>query len=241
MLDHITTTNITDIRNVICAAAVIVGERLGVKQKEKKEKQDPWWKRRIEGDIKILRKDLSKIESWNKGMLRKERDKSHLERKYGKHEKGFNLVIEQIKQRILAKSTKIKRYTEKVALFEHNRMFTSNQKQFYRNICGDTVETLTPNEGETAEFWSGIWGRPIAHNGNAEWIKTVKIELSDVEKQEPISITKENVVKQVKTLPNWKAPGTDGIQGYWIKHLKSLHDRIGNHLNECMIQASVPE
>ena len=31
------------------------------------------------------------------------------------------------------------------------------------------------------------------------------------------------------------------IQGYWIKHLKSLHDRIGNHLNECKIQASVPE
>ena len=94
-----------------------------------------------EGDIKILRKDLSKIESWNKGMLRKERDKSHLERKYGIHEKGFNLVMEQIKQRILAKSTKIKRYTEGVAQFAHNRMFTSNQKQFYRNICGDTVET----------------------------------------------------------------------------------------------------
>ena len=123
-------------------------------------------------------------------MLRKERDKSHLARKYSIHEKGFNLVMEQIKQRILAKSTKIKRYTERVAQFEHNRMFTANQKQFYRNICGDTVETLTPNEGETAEFWSGIWGRPIAHNGNAEWIETVKIELNDVEKQEPISITK---------------------------------------------------
>ena len=64
--------------------------------------------------------------------------------------------------------------------------------------------------------------------------------MSDVERQEPISNTKENV-QQVKTLPNWKAPGTDRIPGYWIKHLKSLHDRTGNHLNECMIQANVPE
>ena len=65
--------------------------------------------------------------------------------------------------------------------------------------------------------------------------------MSDVEKQEPISIATENVVEQVKALPNWKTPGTDGIQGYWIKHLKSLHDRIGNHLNECIIQGSVPD
>ena len=41
-------------------------------------------------------------------------------------------------------------------------------------------------------------GQEFAHNGNAEWIKTVEIELSDVEKQEPISITKENVVQQEK-------------------------------------------
>ena len=94
-------------------------------------------------------------------------------------------------------------------------MFTSNQKQFCRNICEDSVETLTPNEGEAIEFWFGIWGRLIAHNGNAEWIKTVQTELSDVETQEPISITTENVVQQVKALPNWKTPGTDGIQGYW--------------------------
>ena len=60
---------ITDIRNVICAATVIVGERLGVKAKEKKVKQALWLKRRIEGDIKILRKDLSRIEAWNKGKL----------------------------------------------------------------------------------------------------------------------------------------------------------------------------
>ena len=73
VLDHITTTNIADIRNVICAA-VIVGDRLGVQEKERKEKQDLWWKRRIKCDIKILRKDLSRIEAWNKGKLRKERE-----------------------------------------------------------------------------------------------------------------------------------------------------------------------
>ena len=77
-------------------------------------------------------------------------------------------------------------------------MFTFNQKYLYRNICGDTVEMSTPNGGAAAAFWSGLWGRPIAPNGNSEWIKKVKIDLSDVEMQEPISITTEMLYSKKK-------------------------------------------
>ena len=49
---------------------------------------------------------------------------------------------------------------------------------------------------------------------------------------EDMEITEEMVKKQCRKLPNWKAPGRDGVQGYWIKKLSSLHGRIANQLNE---------
>jgi len=47
-------------------------------------------------------------------------------------------------------------------------------------------------------------------------------------------ITKEMVIKQSRKIPNWKAPGRDGVQGFWIKRLTSLHERIAIQLNEIL-------
>ena len=40
------------------------------------------------------------------------------------------------------------------------------------------------------------------------------------------------VTERVKKTPNWKAPGPDGVQGYWLKKLTSLHDRIAEQICE---------
>ena len=40
------------------------------------------------------------------------------------------------------------------------------------------------------------------------------------------------VLLQSKKIPNWKAPGPDGVQGYWIKKLTSLHERIAEQTND---------
>ena len=59
---HTPTWNITETRDLTCAAAVLVCERVGAKEKCTKKKVIPWWKRRIEGDILLLKKYLSKFE-----------------------------------------------------------------------------------------------------------------------------------------------------------------------------------
>ena len=41
----------------------------------------------------------------------------------------------------------------------------------------------------------------------------------------------EKVIKQCKKMPNWKAPGKDGLQGYWIKNLSNLHEQIATQMN----------
>ena len=46
--------------------------------------------------------------------------------------------------------------------------------------------------------------------------------------------------KQLKKVPNWKAPGPDGVQGFWLKNFKSLHPRIAEQLHQCLEQQEAP-
>jgi len=54
-----------------------------------------------------------------------------LEGKYRIKNKGYDVVIEELKQNMRAASQKIKRYTERVEQYNQNRMFTNNEKRFY--------------------------------------------------------------------------------------------------------------
>ena len=56
--------------------------------------------------------------------------------------------------------------------------------------------------------------------------RTLKVE-NNYQKQECLVITKEMVSKQSRKIPNWKAPGRDGVQSFWIKKLTILHERPG--------------
>ena len=47
------------------------------------------------------------------------------------------------------------------------------------------------------------------------------------------------VKQQVKKIPNWKTPVPDGVQGFWIKKLTSLHERIASQLNDLIMNEKV--
>ena len=100
-----------------------------MKKSNAKKKKEPFWKRRILTDITRLRKDLSKIEPWFAGRWKKDKkiEKDWLDQKYGLRRKGFTLVIEELKQRITAKATKVKRYDNRMKQFQNNRNFETNQ------------------------------------------------------------------------------------------------------------------
>ena len=59
-------------------------------------------------------------------------------------------------------------------------------------------------------------------------------------KQTDFVITSERLRKQVNKLSNWKSPGSDGVQGYWIKNIKSLHHKISAMFNQCLNSDDVP-
>ena len=90
------------------AAALSVAKEVGMKNGKIGEKKASWWKRRIESDITNLRRDINRLERERRGETggKGKRKIKELNAKYRVKKKGINLVIEELKQRLIAKMTK---------------------------------------------------------------------------------------------------------------------------------------
>ena len=40
------------------------------------------------------------------------------------------------------------------------------------------------------------------------------------------------VIQQTRKFPNWKRPGPDGVQDYWLKYVPVLHERIATQMGD---------
>ena len=63
--------------------------------------------------------------------------------------------------------------------------------------------------------------------------KTCKVKLM-LKKQEKIDITTGSLKKILGRMPNWKSPGPDLVQGFWLKNFSGLHERVRLQLKECL-------
>ena len=71
--------------------------------------------------------------------------------------KGINLVIKDLKQRLIAKKTKVKRYEQRISQFRQNQLFQVNQKQVYKDLNGEKQgDKIIPNSEDSIKFWSDI-------------------------------------------------------------------------------------
>ena len=224
------------------AGAALVSEMTGMK-KARVERKDPFWKRRIEGDIRELQSHLYFVEKLVENKRVKKKNRDILQKKYKIDRKKVTVVKEEIRQRLVAKKEKIKRYTSRINQFQQNRTFSTNQGRFYKNLNSGNEEAASevPDANEAKAFWSNIWSQEKQHNGQAQWIEDFKEECEGKEKQGKIEITEEKMMKIIRKMPNWKAPGPDGVQGYWVKNFKCIHTTLANHLQKCLSTGEVPD
>ena len=64
--------------------------------------------------------------------------------------------------------------------------------------------------------------------------------MSEIDKQEDIRISVENVKTAIRKMTNWKVPGPDCVQGYWFKRFSSLYSSLTEHLQTCVVVGDVP-
>ena len=80
---------------------------MGVKINKLGEGKELMWRRRLQNNIKELRKDLSQLESSKDKEVSNGRHWLILERKYSIRVKTMGVVIEELKQRIVAIAAKV--------------------------------------------------------------------------------------------------------------------------------------
>ena len=42
------------------------------------------------------------------------------------------------------------------------------------------------------------------------------------------------MTRVLRKRPNWRAPGPDIVQGYWLKNFTPLHDKLVVYLQDCL-------
>ena len=62
VIDSVQASNITEDNKLVKCGTLVITQLLGIKEIRNKEKEEPFWKRRIESNINALRKDVSLIE-----------------------------------------------------------------------------------------------------------------------------------------------------------------------------------
>ena len=145
----------------------------------------------------------------------KKKHKDCLERRYNIQRKRLNIMREEIKQQIKAVGAKIKRFNSRINQYQQNRMFVNNRGRFFQRLNNEEEnhQYEIPNSVEAQTFSRGIWSERKKNNKYAEWLKDVK-ELEQDEGQDKIDITKGKMMRVMRNMPNWKAPGPANVQGY---------------------------
>ena len=100
--------------------AHVVREQMGIKPPNETtsnppvRNKQPMWLRRLEESVARLRSDLSRLTEMSRGATQKFQTIDIIYRRYPLlPKKGYKQVIEEVKQRLLAKAGKIRRYNKK--------------------------------------------------------------------------------------------------------------------------------
>ena len=149
VLSKFKTHSITKTNELFYAGAVVVTNRLGVKIDKVAGRKEPMWKRRLQNKIKELRKNLSQLEASRDKDISNYRHWERLERKYSIRVKRLDVVIEELKQRIIAIAAKLRRYQGREDSYRQNRLFENNQRQFCREL--DQEEKKSDDDQPVAE------------------------------------------------------------------------------------------
>ena len=138
----------------------------------------------------------------------------------------MNVVIEELKQRIIAIAAKVRRYQERVVSYRQNRLFQNNQRQFFRELhqeeerCDDDQ----PVAEESKQLLGNMWSQSADHK-DAKCLQDLQNEVN-VKKQEKIDITTRSLKKILARMPNLMSAGSDLAQGFLLKNFSSLHERV---------------
>ena len=79
------------------ALAAVVTDLVGVKRENRQTSKEPWWKGRLENLVKILNKDLGRVNALIQQKTIKKKHKDTLQRRYKIQQEGLRWLKKEIK------------------------------------------------------------------------------------------------------------------------------------------------
>ena len=134
----------------------------------------------------------------------------------------------------------MKRYEGRINQFRQSKLFQNNQKRLFEELEGNERNVNIMPDAEKSRKFGVTVGARKKRRMRMQCNVDVENIFAQKNKQENMAITPKLILKQVVKLPNWKAPGPDGLQGYCLKHSKSVRPTMAALLNDCLQQGDVP-
>nr|XP_026484151.1 uncharacterized protein LOC113392088 [Vanessa tameamea] len=246
--------DLEDTHSILFCAAVAACRVAGVtfedtERATRPKAATPAWQSRIEKRINKTRVLIGKLYCFKEGNTR-----PRVMRFVGRAFLGTGIspqeypsyVVERIdflKQKVYAWASRIRRYRRRVDRYYLNRMFQSDQRWVYRTwerLDQGVSDGCRPDDDATNIFWRNIWSVPVDHI-EGDWMREVRQACEPLEAMGEISIASEDVAAAVRSVPNWKSPGPDGLHSFWLKWLRSSHDCLASQFQSALESGSLPQ
>ena len=169
----------------------------------------------VRGKLKELYINLDSVSILLEKRNIKMKHEESRERKYNIRGKSLNIIMEEMKQRIMVVGAKIKRFNSRINQYRQNRMFFNDQGRFFQRLNNkeEDFQCQFSNSVEAQTFWRGIRIEEKKYPKDAEWLRYVKKELEQDEGQDKIDIIKDQMMRVSRKMKNWKIPGPGNVQG----------------------------
>jgi len=160
------------------------------------------------------------------------RNNQRLQQKYNiTTERDRKTTSEKLKQKLLAKNNRLKRYKARKKQFEENRDFFNTPDKFYKQLRGTNIQIdKSPTKEQIEEFWKEILGTSSHYNTEAPWLAEYESEI-EIEQYNFEPISKRETSEAIMNFANWKSPGIDHLQNFWWGKFEKIHEKLTNAYN----------
>ncbi|KAI5716587.1 hypothetical protein M8J76_009066 [Diaphorina citri] len=219
-------------------------ERNARRRDNRNKDAEPPWMKRIKKQIGELRAKADVIASYLTGnrSARMQRKMKNIMKQAKISETDDHLkeklveLKDTVRQTYKAKSARLRRYTELTKRKEQNKDFTRNPKQFFKKLSQNSSES---GEGQIEEeefvtFWERIWSNKKDWNEQNTWLPKVNEGLQRVERMQDNTVSREEIATIAAKLSNWKSPGADKVQNFWVKKFTAAHGPLARVFSKAL-------
>ncbi|KAL0808841.1 hypothetical protein ABMA28_012512 [Loxostege sticticalis] len=230
-----------EIHTLIYCTATVISKQLGYKiqqdteiQRNQTKPDKQPWQIRLEKDIAALRVDIGRLTQYINNNNRSNKIVREVKlilsknKIHSSHEGNNNTpqdVLDTLKQKLALKAHRLARYLKALRRKNDNKLFTTNEKGFYRqlgksgNIDYDSNEQAAlPDKEELKNYWADLWEHQKSHNEEAKWIKEEETRWGDIEEMEFEDLTKEDIETVTKKMKTGKLQGYNSYATQKLRH-----------------------